>query len=92
MSKHDVSKYYDFFSQSIPPLTTLFNKDKSYIQVKQICQKIDGTIQPVIVESSAGATFFHDRNEALIQGVPSFLAKVLNSVCGILSIAWGNSR
>ena len=68
MSKHDVLKYYDFFSQSIPPLTTLFNKDKSYIQVKQICQKIDGTIQPVIVESSAGATFFHDRNETLIQG------------------------
>ena len=71
MSNHDVLKYYDFFSQSIPPLTTLFNKDKSYIQVKQICQKIDGTIQPVIVESSAGAAFFHDRNETLIQGVPS---------------------
>ena len=44
---------------------------QSYIQVKQICQKIDGTIQPVIVESSAGAAFFHDRNETLIQGVLS---------------------
>ena len=70
MSNHDVLKIYDFFFSihTADAMTTLFNKDKSYIQVKQICQKIDGTIQPVIVESSAGATFFHDRNETLIQG------------------------
>ena len=70
MSNHDVLNIYDFFFSihTADAMTTLFNKDKSYIQVKQICQKIDGTIQPVIVESSAGATFFHDRNETLIQG------------------------